>query len=241
MAVAAEVVVDTPKAPVAKKVSHVMEMHGDKREDNYYWIRDDDRKDSDVLAYLNEENAYTEALMEGACWSPCVLILYMHNMMPQRPSPDHCILYLKDCAVTCCACFWSPLHMYFLRDTFVEDQLLCCTFAPVRLLCYLFFLNLTSELGELPESSNQSVWTNVCPLPSCFLPYAVYVLRLSVLLAQSLRKLRKVDSNSYPVCIELPLSCDFTCKSRFRPLSLFLNFPNPNCMCFDLVCLLEVM
>jgi protease II len=94
MAVAAEVVVDTPKAPVAKKVSHVMEMHGDKREDNYYWIRDDDRKDPDVLAYLNEENAYTEALMEGACWSPCVLILYMHNKMPQRPSPDHCILYL---------------------------------------------------------------------------------------------------------------------------------------------------
>jgi len=64
MAVAAEVVVGTPKAPVAKKVSHVMEMHGDKREDNYYWIRDDDRKDPDVLAYLNEENAYTEALME---------------------------------------------------------------------------------------------------------------------------------------------------------------------------------
>lgn len=138
MAVAAEVVVDTPKAPVAKKVSHVMEMHGDKREDNYYWIRDDDRKDPDVLAYLNEENAYTEALMEGACWSPCVLILYMHRKMPQRPSPDHCILYLKDCAVACCACFWSPLHMYFLRDMFVEDQLLCCTFAPVRLLCTFF-------------------------------------------------------------------------------------------------------
>jgi hypothetical protein len=94
MAVAAEVVVGTPKAPVAKKVSHVMEMHGDKREDNYYWIRDDDRKDPDVLAYLNEENAYTEALMEGGCWAPCVLILYMHSKMPQRPSPDHCILYL---------------------------------------------------------------------------------------------------------------------------------------------------
>jgi hypothetical protein len=94
MAVAAEVVVGTPKAPVAKKVSHVMEMHGDKREDNYYWIRDDDRKDPDVLAYLNEENAYTEALMEGACWAPCVLILYMHSKMPQRPIPDHCILYL---------------------------------------------------------------------------------------------------------------------------------------------------
>lgn len=55
----------TPRPPVAKKVSHVFELHGDKREDNYYWIRDDERKNPDVLAYLKEENNYTEEVMAG--------------------------------------------------------------------------------------------------------------------------------------------------------------------------------
>lgn len=53
------------KPPVPKKVSHVLETHGDKREDNYYWIRDDDRKNPEMLAYLEEENNYTEAVMAG--------------------------------------------------------------------------------------------------------------------------------------------------------------------------------
>ncbi|XP_024378586.1 uncharacterized protein [Physcomitrium patens] len=52
-----------PKPPVARKVSHVLETHGDKRIDDYYWIRDDERKNPDVLAYLEEENSYTEAVM----------------------------------------------------------------------------------------------------------------------------------------------------------------------------------
>jgi hypothetical protein len=131
--------------------------------------------------------------------------------------------------------------MYFLRDMFVEDQLLCCTFAPVRLLCTFFSWTLHPNLGNC-RKVRISQSRQMCVLfLSCFLPYAVYVLRLCVLLVQSLRKFRKVDSISYPVCIEFPLNCDFTCISRFRPLSLFLNCPNPNCMCFGLVCLLEVM
>ncbi|XP_042473540.1 protease 2-like [Zingiber officinale] len=51
------------KLPVAKKVRHEMEMFGDVRVDNYYWLRDDSRTDPEVLAYLKEENAYTELLM----------------------------------------------------------------------------------------------------------------------------------------------------------------------------------
>ena len=60
----AELIV-SPKPPVSKKVSHVLKTHDDEREDNYYWIRDDERKDPEVLAYLNEENDYTEAVMTG--------------------------------------------------------------------------------------------------------------------------------------------------------------------------------
>ena len=36
---------------------------GAQRQDEYYWLRDDSREDPAVLAYLNAENAYTDALM----------------------------------------------------------------------------------------------------------------------------------------------------------------------------------
>lgn len=51
--------------PVAKKVKHVMELFGDVRIDNYYWLRDDSRSDPEVLSYLNQENAYTDSIMSG--------------------------------------------------------------------------------------------------------------------------------------------------------------------------------
>lgn len=51
--------------PVAKKVRHEMEMFGDVRVDNYYWLRDDSRSDPEVLDYLHQENAYTEYVMSG--------------------------------------------------------------------------------------------------------------------------------------------------------------------------------
>lgn len=55
----------TSSPPVAKKVRHEMEMFGDVRVDNYYWLRDDSRTNPDVLAYLNQENSYTESVMSG--------------------------------------------------------------------------------------------------------------------------------------------------------------------------------
>ncbi len=49
--------------PIAKKVPHKMTVHGDTRIDNYYWMRDDERKDPEVLSYLEAENAYTDAML----------------------------------------------------------------------------------------------------------------------------------------------------------------------------------
>ncbi|KAL5828302.1 hypothetical protein ACOSQ4_020099 [Xanthoceras sorbifolium] len=54
-----------PSPPVAKKVEHVMEMFGDVRVDNYYWLRDDSRSNPDIISYLQLENAYTESIMSG--------------------------------------------------------------------------------------------------------------------------------------------------------------------------------
>lgn len=50
--------------PVAtKKPYEVVGPDGLKRQDEYYWLRDDTRKNPDVLAYLNAENAYADSLM----------------------------------------------------------------------------------------------------------------------------------------------------------------------------------
>ncbi|QHN79408.1 Protease [Arachis hypogaea] len=55
----------SPPPPVAKKVEHKMEMFGDVRIDNYYWLRDDSRTNPEVLSYLKEENGYTDSIMSG--------------------------------------------------------------------------------------------------------------------------------------------------------------------------------
>ena len=48
------------KAPIPKKKPKKLITHQDVRIDNYYWLRDDQRKDSEVIKYLNDENQYTD-------------------------------------------------------------------------------------------------------------------------------------------------------------------------------------
>ena len=50
-------------APVAKKIPHEMSIHNDTRIDDYYWMRDDSRTDPEIIAHLNAENSYTDAVM----------------------------------------------------------------------------------------------------------------------------------------------------------------------------------
>ena len=50
------------KAPVAKKIDKELTIHGHTRIDPYYWLRE--REDPEVIAYLEAENAYTEAMMK---------------------------------------------------------------------------------------------------------------------------------------------------------------------------------
>ena len=55
---------DTPTPPdVAKKPHVVRAPFGAERQDEYYWLRDDTRKDPAMLAYLQAENAYADALL----------------------------------------------------------------------------------------------------------------------------------------------------------------------------------
>src|SRR4029077_11222374 len=51
-----------PSPPMAKKEPKVTEINGHKLVDNYFWLRD--KKNPEVAAYLEAENAYTDAVMK---------------------------------------------------------------------------------------------------------------------------------------------------------------------------------
>ena len=48
------------KPPQPKKIPKTLIAHGDERSDDYYWLRDDTRKDPEVISYLEAENQYLE-------------------------------------------------------------------------------------------------------------------------------------------------------------------------------------
>ena len=48
--------------PIAAKHPQQLVTHGDRRIDNYYWLRQQDN--SEVTAYLNAENEYTQEQMQ---------------------------------------------------------------------------------------------------------------------------------------------------------------------------------
>ncbi|MBI3885404.1 MAG: S9 family peptidase [Opitutae bacterium] len=54
----------TPRAPVAAKKPHDVTVHGDKRIDDYFWLRE--KGSPAVVSYLEQENAYTEAVLAPA-------------------------------------------------------------------------------------------------------------------------------------------------------------------------------
>lgn len=69
--------------PCAEIKPYVHDTHGHQREDNYFWLRDDERKDPKVLAYLEQENAYTEQQM--APLSTLQKTLYDEMVAKQEP------------------------------------------------------------------------------------------------------------------------------------------------------------
>ena len=59
---AANNVTEASKPPMAKKIAKTDVLHGEKLVDDYFWMRD--RKNPEVKAYLETENAYAEAYMK---------------------------------------------------------------------------------------------------------------------------------------------------------------------------------
>lgn len=54
----------TPKPPRAEKRPYLHQEHGIRRQDDYYWLRDDKREDKAMLDYLRAENDYTKACLK---------------------------------------------------------------------------------------------------------------------------------------------------------------------------------
>jgi oligopeptidase B len=59
---AADTTSTTPAPPIAKRILKVTEINGRKLVDNYFWLRE--KKNPEVKAYLEAENAYTDVVMK---------------------------------------------------------------------------------------------------------------------------------------------------------------------------------
>ena len=53
--------VGPPEPPVARREPLATELHGDRRVDDYAWLRN--KESAEVIGYLNAENAYTDAML----------------------------------------------------------------------------------------------------------------------------------------------------------------------------------
>ena len=72
-----------PEPPAARAVPRVTTLHGDTRIDEYFWLRN--REDPEVLAYLANENAYTDAVMRLNNIIPAAVVTYLeHQGLPVR-------------------------------------------------------------------------------------------------------------------------------------------------------------
>lgn len=50
------------KPPVAKKIPYQHKLHGDVRQDDYYWLKE--KTNPEVIQYLEEENKYYDEIMQ---------------------------------------------------------------------------------------------------------------------------------------------------------------------------------
>jgi oligopeptidase B len=87
---AADKFASSPAPPTAKRVPNVTEVNGHKLVDNYYWLRD--KTNPEVKAYLESENAYTDAVMKPT--EPLQKKLY-HEMLGRIKETDVDVPYKK--------------------------------------------------------------------------------------------------------------------------------------------------
>jgi oligopeptidase B len=79
-----------PAPPAARRIPRIDTVHGDRRADDYFWLRGKD--DPEVMAYLRAENAHTEAVMKPS--SALVDTLYA-EMLARIKEDDQTVPYRR--------------------------------------------------------------------------------------------------------------------------------------------------
>jgi oligopeptidase B len=134
-------------APQASKKNHIHEIHGDLRKDDYFWLRDDDRQDPEIIDYLEQENAFTEQEMS----SLVNLQAQLYDEMVARQEPElESVPYFKKG-------FWYSVRFAEGQDYMVYSRRKESMVAPEQVLidCNKRAQALSYyQLGDLTLSSN---------------------------------------------------------------------------------------
>jgi oligopeptidase B len=77
--------------PIAEKQPQVLELHGEQRVDNYFWMRE--QNNPKVIAYLEAENAYTNAMMQH---TEALQTRLYEEMLSRIKETDLSVPYRKD-------------------------------------------------------------------------------------------------------------------------------------------------
>lgn len=87
--------------PSAEQRPKLLTQHNDIREDKYYWLRDDERKDPAVISYLESENGYMSAAMADTEGLQAELYREMRGRIKEEDSSvaTRCV---GVCFVSCC-------------------------------------------------------------------------------------------------------------------------------------------
>ncbi|MFN2994435.1 S9 family peptidase [Serratia plymuthica] len=78
--------------PKAEKRPYPITIHGDTRVDDYYWLRDDERADLQVLDYLQAENAFTDAMLKP---QQALRETLYEEMVARIPQQEHSVPYVR--------------------------------------------------------------------------------------------------------------------------------------------------
>ncbi|MCW8109322.1 S9 family peptidase [Alteromonas ponticola] len=91
--------------PVARKEAKELSAHGHTRIDNYYWMRDDQRENAEVITHLEKENAYTNAVLAPLKGDIDTLF---NELVSRIPKTDSSVPYL--------------INGYWYHSEFQEDK-----------------------------------------------------------------------------------------------------------------------
>ena len=100
---------EKPVPPVAEKKPKELTIHGDTRVDDYFWLRE--RENPEVIAYLEAENAYTDAMLEHT--KPLQEKLY-EEIVGRIKQTDESVPY-----------FWNGYHYYTRFEEGKEYPIYC--------------------------------------------------------------------------------------------------------------------